>query len=194
MSYPPNNKIMYDSAYLIQVGGRGTRIGMSWFRIPESSRTLETSPDLGMRNHGTRDAIHQNMNTTNTAPRPAHLDRVDAAHRRYTDPLAMLAHLDTFAPLRRLEAALAARETAVHPRGKFGLEAADTAAVVPVLDGMIATLRAALAPLRAFVVELDAAGMASDEIRRDVGLDPRFEGLDVGDVSLGFISGRIRGL
>ncbi len=134
------------------------------------------------------------METKNTTTRPAYLDRIEAIRRRYTDPLAMLAHLDTFAPLRRLETALACRETAIHPRGKFGLEVADCAAVVVVLDGTIATLRAALAPLKAFVLELDAKGMASDEIRRDIGLEPRFDGLDVGDVGLWFLMGRIRGV
>ncbi len=141
------------------------------------------------------------MANTKTRPDFSHADRIAAtaarredARHRYTNPAAMLAHLDTFAPLRRLETALACRETAVHPRGKFGLEPADTAVVVAVLDGTIVTLRAALAPLRAFVRELGEAGMASDEIRRDIGLDPRFEGLDVGDVSLGFVGGWIRGV
>lgn len=133
------------------------------------------------------------METTNTEAL-TYSDRVARVRRRYTDPLAMLAHLDTFAPLRRLETALACRETAVHPRGKFGLEPSDTAAVVEVLEGTIVALRAALAPLRAFALELDAAGMASDEIRRDIGLEDRFDGLDVGDVSLGFVMGDIRGI
>ena len=113
---------------------------------------------------------------------------------RYTDPAAMLAHLDTFRPLARLEYALNARETAVHPRGKFSLTADDCAAVVPVLDAAIAMLRAALAPLKAFVRAESAAGMASDEIRRDIALDPRFSTLDVGDVSLGFVDGSLRGV
>lgn len=130
----------------------------------------------------------------NTAPADRHLDRIAAVRRRYTDPLAMLAYLETFRPLGRLQAALSCRETAIHPRGKFGLERADTDAVIPVLEGTITTLRAALAPLRVFVTELAAAGMASDEIRRDIGLESRFDGLDVGDISLGFITGRIRGL
>lgn len=137
------------------------------------------------------------METTNTEARPAaltHTERVAHVRRRYTDPLAMLAHLDTFAPLRRLETALACRETAVRPFGKFGLERADTALVVPVLEGTITTLRAALAPLKTFARELDAAGMVSDEIRRDIGLDARFAHLDVGDVSLGFVMGDIRGI
>ena len=117
---------------------------------------------------------------------------LEMTRTRYTNATAMLRHVEAGdTVLDRLLVALQARETAVDPRGKFGLASGDTAIIVPMLDGLIVAYRAALAPVKAIVASCYAEGLASDETRNRIE-SSEFAGL-IGDRSLGYVDGSFRG-
>lgn len=114
---------------------------------------------------------------TQTAKRPGVMTEV---RRRYTDPAAMLAHLESLRPGRRYLEALRCRGIAVRPAGRFDLRASDTALVVPVLDAVITLCRAVLAPAGARVREMYRERLSPDEIAG--ALNAEFPDLIAGDV------------